>query len=144
MKTPPPEYVLAGRTEIRLKISPGYAPNSHKFTFGSCDGLFMLTRTAYVLVVIANTQPGNGTFAKLLTHLRALGQQHRRDLVVAEIHNKRLAAHLAQRHGYQLLAGGRHAFLPVAGTGTPPGPELLPGKPGPLDTFLSLLTAALN
>lgn len=101
----------------------------------------MLTPTTYDLVAVVNTRKHNGTFPKLLAHLRALAQQHQRDIVVAEIHSPGLGQHLAQQHGYTLLPGTRHAFLAVAGPGTPPVAYTTPAQAGPFDALLDFLTS---
>lgn len=137
-------YVLHARAEIRLKMSAGYNAGCEKFVFGSCDGLLMLTPSTYEVVAVINSRPGNGTFAKFIAHLKALARQHKRDVLVVEIHNPGLGQHLASKHSFTLVPGTRHAFLAVAGPGIVPAVYTQPTKPGPVDSLLSLLTGAAH
>jgi hypothetical protein len=139
-----PAFILAGKAEIRLKMSPGYNAGCERFEFGSCEGLVILTPSSYEIVVVTNNRPGNGTFAKFMDHLTALAKQHKRDIWVMEIHNPTLGPHLARAYGFTLFPDSRNAFLYVAGPAIVP-PEYTKAKPRtPVDGLLDRLVSAFD
>lgn len=64
---------------------------------GTCAFQWRATETAYEILTIINDVPGNGDFAHTLDWFYESCQRDKRNLVIREIWNKRLQAHLLKR-----------------------------------------------
>lgn len=72
-------------------------PSWQVFKVGTCRGQWRATPTAYELLAIINDSPGNGDFSHLMDWFYESCKRDNRALVIREIWNKRLAAHLVRR-----------------------------------------------
>lgn len=79
------EFLRVNRTDVRV---------------GSCMAVVDYTTPYNTLIFVANRQPGNGDFARLMDYLEAEAKNDDRPLEVVEIWNKRLRRHLITKRGY--------------------------------------------
>lgn len=71
------------------------------FRVGTCYGLYFCTDKAYVIVAIKNQEPGNGHFTDVLQWFYESCKRDKKNLVFAEIMNKRFGAHMVLTHGFK-------------------------------------------
>lgn len=135
-----PEHYQQRGQRVVLRRVPCVVPHHIGFELGTCQGALRCGATAYELLAVVNTRPGNGDFQTLLKHLRALGRAHRRDLLGVEVTNAGLYASLQRTAGMEPVPGTRHLLLRIAGPGSCP-PHLLESRSHPLvDKLLAMVT----
>lgn len=86
---------------LQFEMAEGYMPGFPIFRVGTCTGIFTFNENEYVIVGISNNSKGNGHLNDALEWFENSCKRDNKDLVVAEIMNKRFMRHLIEKRGFE-------------------------------------------
>jgi hypothetical protein len=81
----------------------------YRFRVGTCEGQWGVAKGCYYILSVTNRNQGNGHFDDVLEWFEFSCKRDGRNLIVLEIWNENLLAHLVDQRGFQAL-GNEHAI----------------------------------
>lgn len=97
------EVEFKSTNNLMFEVAKGYMADFPNFRVGTCTGIFTFNENEYVIVGISNSKFGNGHFNDVMEWFENSCKRDNKDLVVAEIFNKKLMAHLIGKRGFEFL-----------------------------------------
>jgi hypothetical protein len=88
---------------LLFETAPFYTPDVTRFIVGTCSGIYSCEGSKYVIIGIANRQPGNGHLQDVFDWFENSCKRDKKDLMVAELMNERFKKHLIEKRGFKLI-----------------------------------------
>lgn len=77
-----------------------------RFRVGTCQGVWNSKGKQYRLLAVDNSEPGNGHFDDVLEWFEHSAKRDKKDFVILELWNERLAEHLKTKRGFKEFGYG--------------------------------------
>ena len=88
---------------LLFETAPFYTPDAIRFRVGTCTGIYSYESTKYIIIGITNHEQGNGHLDDVFEWFENSCKRDKKNLMVAEIMNRRFRKHLIEKRGFTAL-----------------------------------------